>query len=338
MRVYSEVSLRRDWDRIRTDNELFADEKWEAKRVPSVSDFTYKGAYRLIRGSNYGLKISDNYTQEERMKCASSGGNSPYFQWHNKGHLRPFLRPLFTLEGLIRGQVNNRVLYDGLRLDNYMASQFKPSVVKATYKAFNAKDVLDLSMGWGDRLVGFLASNARSYVGIDPNTALHPHYEAIRDYCSTDKQTKFICAPAEEADLSGHTFDFVFTSPPYFDKERYSDEDTQSWKRYKEDDEWLKGFLFRALKNAWDHLREGGRIAINISDVKKGDTFRIVCAPMLEYMASLGATYEGVIGYKLKKRPNDPFIKEGTELGEPIFIWSKGEAPDPVFEDTFFSF
>ena len=29
------------------------------------------------------------------------------------------------------------------------------------------------------------------------------------------------------------TFDIVFTSPPYFNVERYSYDDTQSWVRYK---------------------------------------------------------------------------------------------------------
>jgi len=338
-REYSEVQLRRDWQRLLTETENFEEEKWEAKRVPSVSDFTYLGEYRIIKGSNYGLKVSDHFTQAQRMRCGFSGGGSPYSQWNRKGERRTFLRPLFTLEGIIRGQVNNRVLYDGLRLDSYMASQFKPSVVKSVYRAFNARSVLDLSMGWGDRLVGFLASEATSYVGIDPNTALHPLYEGIRDYCARDKQTEFLCACAEDVDLGVRRFDFVFTSPPYFDRERYSDEDTQSWKRYPSEDSWLNGFLFRALQNAWDHLDEGGRIAINISDVKIGkDEFKIVCQPMLNFMQSLGAVYEGVIGYKLKKRPNDPFIKEDVELGEPIFIWSKGKASPPVWSEEFFSF
>lgn len=335
-REYDPAVLQKDWERIRTDDERFHEELWEAKRVKGISDFSYLGRPRLIKGSNYGLKVSDHFTQLQRMKC-SSNTKSPYEVWNEKGKLRTFLRPLFTLEGIIKSHVDSGVIYNGLRFDGYMASQFKPSVVKSIYKVFGARKVLDLSMGWGDRLVGFLASEATSYVGIDPNTALHPLYEGIRDYCATDKETEFICAPAEDADLGDHRFDLVFTSPPYFDRERYSDEDTQSWKRYPTDQEWLEGFLFRALKNAWDHLEEGGRIVINISDVKIGkDDYKIVCVPMLEYMESLGAIYEGIIGYKLKKRPNDPFIKEGTELGEPIFIWSKGKANSAIFEEGFF--
>ena len=51
-REYSEVQLRRDWQRLLTEEENFKEDRWEAKRVPSVKDFTYLGEYRLVRGSN----------------------------------------------------------------------------------------------------------------------------------------------------------------------------------------------------------------------------------------------------------------------------------------------
>ena len=52
-------------------------------------------------------------------------------------------------------------------------------------------------------------------------------------------------------------------------------------------------------------------------------------------MESLGATYEGVIGYGLSHRPL-PNGEKSTS-SEPIFIWSKGEAKDPKWnQDNFF--
>jgi len=124
--------------------------------------------------------------------------------------------------------------------------------------------------------------------------------------------------------------DFVFTSPPYFDIERYSEEDTQSWKRYPTTDKWLEGFLFPMLSKSWGCLAEGGRIAINIAD-KKGED---ICTPMLRYMESLGATYEGVVGYKLNKRNG---IGLTDTFCEPVWVWSKGEAPEPKWtQDNFF--
>jgi len=259
-----------------------------------------------------------------------------------KSKTRYVLRVLWTLaekDALTKG-VRNKVLQDCLRLGNYMASQFKPSCAKSLYDFFQAKNVLDFSAGWGDRLVGFHASNAQSYVGIDPNTKLHEKYKAISEFCNTGKKTEFICSPAEDADLGDREFDFVFTSPPYFDIERYSKEETQSWKRYKRKEEWLNLFFLSTLKKSWDHLKEGGRIAINIADKghSRGDVNVEICLPMLKYMESLGATYEGIIGYRMNKRPGDRMGDVGGGVFcEPIWIWSKGEAPEPKWkQDNFF--
>ena len=37
----------------------------------------------------------------------------------------------------------------------------------------------------------------------------------------------------------------MFTSPPYFNVERYSYDDTQSWVRYKTINDWNKDFLHK---------------------------------------------------------------------------------------------
>ena len=82
--------------------------------------------------------------------------------------------------------------------------------------------------------------------------------------------------------------DIVFTSPPYFNVERYSHDDTQSWVRYKNIDLWNKNFLQTAVKNVWKTLRKGGILMVNISDVNassggKKDWLKI-CDPMNDYI------------------------------------------------------
>ena len=41
----------------------------------------------------------------------------------------------------------------------------------------NANKVLDTSCGWGDRLCGFYASNAKEYIGCDPNPNTYERYK-----------------------------------------------------------------------------------------------------------------------------------------------------------------
>ena len=74
----------------------------------------------------------------------------------------------------------------------------------------------------------------------------------------------------EDVDYSKYEnyFDTIFTSPPYFDVERYSDEDTQSWVRYKNIDSWNKDFLHSTLGKVIFTLKKDGVLyQNNIADV-----------------------------------------------------------------------
>ncbi len=344
--VYQSHVLKQDFKKLKRESNRVKEGVWECMRtLPPNVPLTFNETPYYIQATSHGLKISDQFAHIERAKCGHFNHRSPWKEWTREDHvskLRPVLRVMWGLqkEDCLKKGVGKKQLRDCLRLANFLASQFKPSCARSLYNFFGAKRVLDFSAGWGDRLVGFLASNAESYVGIDPNTKMHTVYQQVVDYCNVGKETKLICSPAEDADLSDVKVDFVFTSPPYFDIERYSEEDTQSWKRYGDIDSWLVGFLFPTLKKCWECLEDGGRIAINITD--KGhvtDTERtIICEPMLTYMESLGATFEGIIGYRMNKRPGLDMGDVGGAIHcEPIWIWSKGKAPMPSQdEDLFF--
>tara|TARA_B100000424_G_scaffold90203_1_gene67652 strand:+ start:1339 stop:2562 length:1224 start_codon:yes stop_codon:yes gene_type:complete len=344
-RKYSEMEIEKDFQKLKKESREVEIGAWECLRtIPDIST-TFLDRSCYFQATSSGLKVSDQHTHIERMECAHFEHKSPMREWTRSGcksKIRYVLRVLWTLSetDALKNGVGNKQLRDCLRLGNYMASQFKPSSAKVLYNFFNAQNVLDLSAGWGDRLVGFHASNAESYIGIDPNSKLHEKYEAISKFCNTGKETKFICSPAEDADLTGVKVDFVFTSPPYFNIEKYCDEDTQSWKRYKTENDWLNRFFLPSLKKAWDCLEEGGRIAINIADKghSRKDVNASICSPMLRYMESLGATYEGVIGYRMNKRPGDRMGNVGGGIFcEPIWVWSKGKAPEPKWtQDNFF--
>ena len=85
-------------------------------------------------------------------------------------------------------------------------------------------NVYDYSMGYGGRLLGVTSSNMRySYTGIDPNT------ETIEglNYLNTllDNPGTLVQSVSEEYQPTD--VDLAFSSPPYFNLEKYSEEDTQ---------------------------------------------------------------------------------------------------------------
>lgn len=331
---YSQREVRRDWDALRFYNITPVEGEWAQARCGIGRPSTYRGKAVYIPFSQRGLKVSNQFTEPFRFEVSFyNQKKSPIDRWTKKGK-KQFFRPLFSMmAGTFNQGLGARQLVNAMQLSGSHPTQFKPSAAKCLYDFFGAKRILDFSMGWGDRLVGFLASGAESYIGIDPNTKLHEPYRQIEAYCNMGKSTRFICAPAEDVDFTDIKVDFVFTSPPYFDLERYSEEDTQSWVRYPTADGWLEGFLFPTLKKCWGALEEGGRICVNISDTRDGKVQ--VVQPMLEYMDKLGAVYEGVVGYRIQKR----ILKHLDDIGiycEPIFVWSKGEAPEPKWAQNFF--
>jgi hypothetical protein len=265
------------------------------------------------------------------------------------------LGSLFTLEV---EKVNRGTLRSCIGLRKYICSQFKPNVAKSIYDMFKAENILDFSMGWGDRLAGFYASDyGKHYVGIDPRKENHPiykeqseFYEKHLGFFEHERKSEFHCSPAEEFDFSQYEdyFDLVFTSPPYFNVERYSYDDTQSWVRYKSIEDWNTDFLQKTLKNLWSSIKTGGYLLVNISDVnasskgKKTKGWLSICDPMNDFLDTFkDSEYKGCVGYEMAKRPNSigagtakvteetnrkpeyilP-VKEGL-FAEPIWTWKK---------------
>ena len=212
----------------------------------------------------------------------------------------------------------------------YIASQFRPTVAKAIYDMFNSVDVLDFSSGWGDRLAGFYAAKTtKTYIGIDPNDKVYNQYYKQAELYSaltTPKKCVFINKPAEEVSLESEIVDTVFTSPPYFNTEKYSVDATQSYIRYTNDDMWLTKFMYPTLNMCWKALKPNGYLIINISDVKTGNKVHKICDAMNYYIKNeLQGVYETGFGMKLSTRPNSlaSNVSKDEILCEPVWVWKK---------------
>jgi len=284
--------------------------------------YTYDTPFNdfYITPSLAGLKSSNYFSFSSRMLCDSINSPSPIRTWNTYKFRKSMLGALFTLK---LKEVTPKTLSTCISMRKYIASQFKPSCAKCIYELFNAKNVLDFSSGWGDRLAGFMAtSNTKKYVGIDPNTALIQGYKQQISTFNVDKEIYMICDTAENANVSG-TFDLIFTSPPYFNIERYSTDMNQSYKKYKKLDLWLNDFLYYSLNKYWNMLEDNGIMAVNIGDVYSGHTINKICDPMNKFIGTLpGANYVGCIGYKMQKRLLSKSDKIGV-FAEPIWIWGK---------------
>ena len=303
---------------------LLKDGKWFARNNDAYKySLDYDGKQIFFTTIPTGNKSSDYFHHVNRWKVDGSGGlPSPEKVWQERKRVRQVMKAAFTLKVT---SLNRNVFMSLIALKFYICSTFKPSIAKAIYDMFRAENILDFSAGWGDRLAGFYASEyGKLYVGIDPNEGNHENYNRQAEFYDKhlgffehERTSKFICSPAEDVDYSEYenTFDLVFTSPPYFDRERYSDADTQSWVRYKNIDLWNEDFLQKTLSKLWPTIKPGGNLLVNIADVNGGKgTWLEICNPMIDFMLKTfdDAIYDGCIGMRMQKRPNCSGI--GTDL------------------------
>lgn len=249
--------------------------------------------------------LVDYFNEEVRMKGKLNHEKySPIDAWRNKDFLVKIVTEFIENKTTDLTSFELRELIWSSRLE---CNSFKASLASSVYWQFNAKKILDISSGWGDRLLGAIAHYADRYLGFDPNIELQPGYKGMKDMFLQEKyKSAFEVRPIqfEEADLQGETFDLIFTSPPYYDFEVYVEGDkTQSMERYKTLDEWLVGFLFTSLKKAWGVLIQSGNMVIHINDpnypkqISESKKHRFVEA-MILFVGGWceGSIFDGVIG------------------------------------------
>jgi hypothetical protein len=200
--------------------------------------------------------------------------------------------------------LDSRAWFNTYSLRFGSCGNFLPVVAKQFYEQFDSsvRHVFDPCAGFGGRLVGaWLSRNVETYVGIDPNTRLQqPFHDMIHflmrhfppsSLASSTQRKKqqtveIITSPAEDVDAEyvlsltpgSALFDLAFTSPPYFDKEHYNDnESSQSNIRYPTFNGWRDGFLYPMLRLCAKVLRRpGGLLALNVDASLTTDVYSFV--------------------------------------------------------------
>ena len=296
-------------------NELLVEGDWfQRKASDSQYPLLFRGKPQYIRRLNTGNNSSNHFQQENRWGVDGSASPGPKRTWETRAFMVTLIGGLYSLKFK---KITRNELRICLSLRKYICSQFKPNVAKAFYQMMDSENILDFSAGWGDRFAGFMASpNTKHYVGLDPRKENHPiyhqqgeFYDKHLGFFENKKKWEFHETAAEDFDFTPYKdhFNMVFTSPPYFSVERYSHDDTQSWVRYKNIDDWNKNFLHATIEKIWPSIKKGGFIAVNIADVfaSSGGERRYleITNPMNDFIKSLGGTYEGCLGMEMAKRP-----------------------------------
>ncbi|AYV85165.1 MAG: methyltransferase domain [Satyrvirus sp.] len=254
--------------------------------------------------------LSDYFNEKCRMQCVVFGHDkSPLDFWEeNRSRIIKQSKSKYHSDDAHHLRESLYDLYP-----HGECTSHRPILSLSLVQLFHAKSVLDPCAGWGDRLIGILASKCKYYCGVDPNPCVHEGYKDILAMFNSDNNctTKLIESPFETAILPDVEFDLVYTSPPYFNMETYDKNSVlQSTNKYQNEKNWFENFLKILLDKSIKSLKHKGHLCININQ-KKGDNYIYW---MLDHMKTHNEMkYNGILSYAKQKLDNP----------QPIFVWSK---------------
>lgn len=281
----------------------------------------FKSNYNFVIVGTPNIKMryfSDFFQFNIRKKCKRQYGMS-IEQYINENY--KILSDEVTKKGLTLSMCH--IILEANRLAINVCDNFDITIAKYIYTYFKAKNVLDFCAGWGDRLIAAIALNIK-YTGIDINTDLFIGYGSIIKTLTKTNNYTMINSPAEIVNIPDSNYDLIFTSPPYFSSEIYS-EKKENINKYNSDiTTWLNNFMIPSIKNAFNHLIINGYMVIGLNDSVGPNKTKINYTELLNLLIGTyidGCLYMGTIGFRY---PDKKYIN-------PLWIWKKVNNSDPLF-------
>ncbi len=212
-------------------------------------------------------------------------------------------------------------------------SNFRPTAAACVFHRFlpeNGGVVWDMSAGFGGRLLGALAcDHVDAYIGTDP--ASHT-IDGLREMAAElvpmaeqlgrrTLEIELHQVGSEDFVPERNSLDLAFTSPPFGPgHEKYSDEPSQSYKKFPTQNEWLHGFIGATLRNCAHGLKKNGILAINIASVA---AYPNLAKAFVKFAQDNGWRLVETLHLHLSKMVGLKHIGKSAFKSEPIFVFQK---------------
>lgn len=307
----------------------------DAKKTKTLRMLAKKDYSDLLKGdiigqNMYALGLAWSY-HPHHINVECNGLRTVADTWNNDELLKKVINKrvkygTFLTDAGIRKSVRS---YTGTQA----VSNFRPTAAAAIYHELLPAEggvTWDMSMGWGGRLLGAVACDrVTTYIGCDPATETFKGLKAMEaDIKRLLPERKLETSlhmvgsetPEMRAALPKGGVNLCFTSPPYFDCERYADEDTQSFKKYPGTTAWLEEFIGQTLDNCEYALTPNGILAVNIADV---DSYSGMEDQFLRFAEQKGWQYIRTMKLSLSRMMGTRKKQTATHKYEPIYVFKR---------------
>jgi 16S rRNA G966 N2-methylase RsmD len=230
-------------------------------------------------------------------------------RWNRKSHSTPYLseikRGIYFNFGLVK------------------STMYRPQMAKMVVTNLNGTKVFDPCAGWGGRLLGSVSSGAE-YIAFEPNTETYEGLVRMVKFLGIqDKVTLYKDSALHMDKYNIHDVDVVLTSPPYFDLEVYSHEDTQSITGCTSYQMWVDKFLNPLVTGALATLKPTGWSCWNVHNVGK--------MKMIDDVANIHKEYQTnkIFSVISSKRQSNQYTSTKNQKNNDVTIcYSKNDKKD----------
>lgn len=292
--------------------QLTQDEKEREFEKLKNKDLSLNDDNEIRPDSLYGLPLCRPYFPN-RFKARYKDRDSAFESWRDRDKLERAVK--YQLR--FGDPVTPRRVRRALQMNVRTPTLFKPVQAKFICEEYGREEGLywDPCAGYGGRLLGSV-STGMNYIAteVDPKT-VEGDRKLAKDLGIEDK-VEIYRESAEEFNPSV-PLDLVFTSPPYWNCEKYSNHDDQSYKKYSTFNHWSEGFLKPVIQTSYDSLKSGGYLALNISDINE-ESERKSTIPLEAVTKEISRE----VGFTFHKRVKMP-IRSSEKSWEPIYIFQK---------------
>ena len=312
-----------------------------------------KHDYKSLDKKKFGLMIHSvkkkdeiSFTKKEIEKLRNEGVIEYYHIKNISSELEG--STYFHLRYFKRNEKITKHIIHTLRVGfSNTPTNLSPLVSRYLYEKYLPKSggiVFDPCSGWGGRLMGSICSTKNiQYIGCDVNSNIFESrsYERIGEFIEEEigrksnykvhqiSSTRF----NETDDYKQHIgkVDLLFTSPPYFNQEKYSTDKEQSYNLYPSYKEWINGYIRETFQIGYDLLKPNGVLLLNIADTKELplelDTLGVLEEIGFEFQYEIGMKMQRYLGLDTEKIFNRYYDEEREKYVkvEPILKFVKNE-------------
>jgi|SRR6266545_76183 len=278
-----------------------------------------------IQSSMIGVRLA-NLFHPQMWRVKMKGRRSPYTCFEDDEALRRLIRRALTVWA-DRRAVNANNLRGMLLTFSHTGrvSNFRPTAAKAIYERYSqdGDTVLDFSAGYGGRMLGCLPLD-RTYLGIDPCReqiiGLRRMSAKLSKLVRVRARTVIhqVCAEDFLTGQKARSAALVFSSPPYFNMERYSNSSSQSYIRFPTYEKWREGFIVPVVRQSRRILKKGGYFVVNVANIngyKLSDDMLCIASEHFRHVRTLKLRL-GHLPY-LRDDPGNAYKYE------PVFVFRK---------------